>query len=154
MVMIPVFPTALWLEHLGCRKYRLRFPLSWRGFGLKPHHSLQNWYTLKWWEKGRILRTFAHLLLLHFSFLFCLVFWRKWFSLHTVYKCCYAGNAVLSMKEARDQILDIRPGIDCKIENAVQHVKEKWSIGFETLPFKGKEQRNIWDMYIYIYIRI
>lgn len=29
------------------------------------------------------------------------------------------------MQEARDQILDISPEIDSKIENAVQYVKEK-----------------------------
>lgn len=51
------------------------------------------------------------------------------------------------MQETRDQILDISPGIDCKIENAVQHVKEKWSIGLETLLFKGKEKRKVCFVY-------
>lgn len=50
--MAPLFPTASWLEHLGCRKHLLRFSLSRRWFGHSPLTLISRTGTL-WRAEGR-----------------------------------------------------------------------------------------------------
>lgn len=52
MAMAPLFPTASWLEHLGCRKHLLRFSLSRRWFGHSPLTLISRTGTL-WRVEGR-----------------------------------------------------------------------------------------------------
>lgn len=52
MAMDPLFPTASWLEHLGCRKHLLRFSHSWRQFGHLPSTTVSRIGTL-WRGEGR-----------------------------------------------------------------------------------------------------
>lgn len=114
--MAPLFPTASWLEHLGCRKHLLRFSLSRRWFRLSPLTLISRTGTL-WRGEGRKKILLAFLLLQAcYSYIF-----------HSCFSLCFEASDSLYILYTNSAMLNTQfsAGSNLKYQHRTNRKKKK-----------------------------
>lgn len=141
--MAPLFLIASWLEHLGCRKHLLRFSFPEVIWSSPPSQSPALVYSKEVMERKKMpyICTFAHLLLLNFTFLFYIVFWGKSLSLYNLYKCYYTSAVFNSSIE-----------FNTSIEHIEKNKSKKFFLSMYVNPNGFPSVFCTWGMGIYLKI--